>query len=311
MKSLVDKYHPMVLDDLLLGEDVKRVISDFLEQRNIPSLLLSGKQGIGKSTLANIIVRSLDATHLYINCGLDGNVDTMRTKVREFCDSVAINNDVPKIVILDEADALSSTGEGSGGKSSAQGALRNLIDQSSDDTRFILTCNYLSRIIEPIQSRCTPVQLSTTIDDVIKLCIMILKKEGISFKRDSLKQFIKNVIKSKFPDIRAIINLLEQWVVSGTLTPVQITNSIELDDVVYRIFELLINESPMKAREWYLNNEDKFNNDYHKLTVAIFNNLMGQNDKQLIVGKSLRHQAYVLDKEIEFFTMLMEIKGII
>ena len=162
MESLADKYKPKNLDDMILNPEIKKIIQDFLDKKTIQSLLLSGKQGIGKSTLAEIIVNSLDSTFLYINCGLDGGVDTMRTKVREFCDAVAINPEVPKIVILDEADALLAIGEGTGegGKSSAQGSLRNLIDQSSDDTRFILTCNYISRIIDPLKSRCIPLHLN-------------------------------------------------------------------------------------------------------------------------------------------------------
>jgi len=314
MESLADKYMPRTLDDLLINDETRNLIQGFLDKKTIQTLLFAGKQGIGKSTLADIIVQSLDSTFLYINCGLDGNVDTMRTKVREFCDSMAINNDVPKIVILDEADALSSTGESkadSSGRSSAQGALRNLIDQSSDDTRFILTCNYLSRIIDPLKSRCTPIQLTTNIEEITKRCIFILKQEKISFDKPTLKLFINNVIKAKFPDIRTIINILEQWTVSGTLKPVFVENKQELDDFIYNIFKLLINKGLPTVRKWYINNEDKFNNDYHKLTVAIFNSLLNDEKKLEIVGESLRHHPHVLDKEVEFCNMLFKIKKVI
>ncbi len=311
MISLTDKYAPKTLDDLLLDQQTKTTIQEFLDKKTIQSLLLSGKQGIGKSTLANIITKTLDATYLYINCGLDGNVDTMRTKVRDFCESVAINNDVPKIVILDEADALSSIGDGNGGRSSAQGALRNLIDQSSDDTRFILTCNYLSRIIDPIQSRCTPIHLTYSVEDIIKRCIYILKNEKIKFDKSTLKQFISNVIKTKFPDIRTILNILEQWIVSGTLEVTNVTDEANMDDVVYKLFEIMLTTGLPATRKWYLNNEDLFNNDYHKFTIAIFNNLMAQEKKQEIVGDSLRVHQQVVDKEVEFYTMLLKLKKVI
>ena len=311
MQSLADKYAPKTLDDLLLDDQTKKIIQKFLDKKTTQSLLLSGKQGIGKSTLANIIVNTLDATFLYINCGIDGNVDVMRNRVKEFTDSCAINFEVPKIVILDEADALSSTGDGEGGRSSAQGALRNIIDKSSDDTRFILTCNYLSRIIGPLQSRCTPMQLSCSVEDVTKRCIEIIKKEKVKASKENLKLFVKQVVKPKFPDIRTIINNLEQWIVEGELKPAIVTDDSKLDDVVYKLFEILTTEGLKNARTWYLNHEDLFNNDYHKFTAAIFNNLMGDENKQEIVGESLRVHPTVLDKEIEFYTMLIKLRKLI
>jgi len=311
MQSLADKYAPKTLNDLLINDNIKNTLQDFIDKKTIQSLLLSGKQGIGKSTLAEILVTSLDSTFLYINCGLDGKVDTMRTKVREFCDSVAINNDVPKIVILDEADALSSVGESddsSTGKSTAQGSLRNLIDQSSDDTRFILTCNYPSKIIGPLKSRCTPIALSTSIEEILKRCIYILKTEKIIFDKNILKIFINDVIKKKFPDIRTIINILEQWSVSGTLKPVVVEDKNDLDEFIYKLIEMLLMSGLKETRKWYLNKEELFNNDYIKLSSALFDNLMGDEQKQEIVADSLRHQSHVLDNEVEFCNMLIKIK---
>jgi replication factor C small subunit len=308
----IDKYEPKKLDDLLINDNVKSLIASYLEKKTIPHLLFAGKQGIGKTTLANIIVSELDSTFLYISCSLDNSVSTIRTKVKDFCDSVPINSDVPKIVILDEADALSSTGEGEGGKSSAQGALRNLIDESSDDTRFILTCNYITRIIKPLKSRCTPIQLSSNINDITKRVINIIKTEGITFTKPVLKEFVQEVIRLKYPDIRAILTILEHWTISGELKNTGVNIGDEnIDDVVYKIFEIILSNGLKNTREWYLNNENLFGNDYQKLSTAIFNNLMDYSDRQEIVADSLRQQPFVLDNEVEFYNMLIKLKRLL
>jgi len=128
-------------------------LESFLIEKTLPNIILAGKQGIGKTLISKLLITELGADHLFINCGYEGTIDVIRSKVVDFCNAMRLNTDVPKIVVLDEADSLSRETAGS----SAQKALRNIIQESSDDTRFILTCNYLGNIIEPLQSRCVPI----------------------------------------------------------------------------------------------------------------------------------------------------------
>ena len=298
----VEKYRPAKLTDIVLNESIREVLQGYINKNTICNLMLAGRAGIGKTTLAKILVNELKATPLYINCGYDNNVETIRTKVKEFCDSVAL--DGIKIVILDEADALSSN---SGTGSSAQGALRNIIEEASDDTRFIFTCNYLNKIIEPLQSRCTPIKLRFTIDDALKRCMYILKAEGIKFTKETLKEFASEVIKKKLPDMRSIINNLEQWCISGEMKNVGVSESAEID----KIIDLIIKSKDVqKIRVFLIQNEDKFASDYESLAKLLFEkyfNIKDSGKQQLIIAEALYRMAITLDSEIQFYAMLLQL----
>ena len=299
----VEKYRPHVLTDMVLDDNIRDVMKGYIAKGTICNLLLAGRAGIGKSTLAKILVNELNATLLYINAGYDNSVETVRIKVKEFCDSVAL--DGLKIVILDEADSLSSN---AGTGASAQGALRNIIEQSADDTRFILTCNYLNKIIEPIQSRCTPIKLRFTIDDVLKRCIKILSAENIKFNEEVLIEFSQEVIKRKLPDVRSIVNNLEQWSINGTLENKGASESAELDKIVEGIYKAT---DVKKIREFLIQNEDKFSGDYETLAKLLFEqyfDVEGGGKKQLIIAESLYRMAICLDSEVMFYAMLLQLK---
>jgi replication factor C small subunit len=299
----VEKYRPEKLEDIVLNDDIRSVMEGFIKKGTICNMLLAGRAGIGKSTLSRILVNELNATLLYINSGYDNNVETIRTKVKEFCDSVAL--DGLKIVILDEADALSSN---AGTGASAQGALRNIIEQSSDDTRFILTCNYLNKIIEPIQSRCTPIKLRFTIDDVLKRCVYILKKEKVTFDTETLTEFAQEVIKRKLPDVRSIINNLEQWAISGTLENKGASESAVLDNLIDVIYKA---KDVQKLREFLIQNEDKFSSDYEMLTKMLFDKYFEDKNGgkiQLVIAEAMYRMGVTLDAEVQFYAMLLQIK---
>ena len=301
MSNFVEKYRPTLLNDMVLDEGIRSTIQGYLDKGTICNLLLAGRAGIGKSTLAKIIVNELDATMLYINAGYDNNVETVRTKVREFCDSVAL--DGIKVVILDEADALSSN---AGTGASAQGALRNVIEQSADDTRFILTCNYLNKIIEPIQSRCTPIKLRFTMDDVLVRMMHILVNEGIKFDQESLTEFAQIVIKKKMPDIRTIVNNLEQWSVDGVLTNKGASDNGQLNEIIEAVYK---GSTAQKVREYLIQNEDKFSTDYEMLASELFNKYEEDGKKQLVIAEGLYRMAVCLDKEVQFSAMMIQLKS--
>lgn len=199
----VEKYRPKTLDDYIGNEDVVGKVRKWLEQGDIPSLLLSGKAGTGKTSLAKIVGRHLDCDILYINASDENNVDTVRDKIKSFAST--FGSTTWKLVILDESDFLTQ---------SAQASLRQIIEAFSKHCRFILTCNYVERIIDPIQSRCVHFNIHPPgKKDVAKRCVQVLKEEGISFDKETLLQ----VINDTYPDIRRTINSLQRNSVNGSL----------------------------------------------------------------------------------------------
>ena len=291
----VDKYSPKTLNDVTLNDDLRQTIQTFIDKKTINNIIFYGKPGCGKSTLANIIAKELNVSMLYINCSHDNSIDMVRTKILEFCNSMF---ETGKIVILSEADSLSNSGN-----SSAQKALREIIENSSKDTRFILTCNYINQIMSPIQSRCIPINISFSFENVCKRLLTILKAENISFTKDNFKLFADQIVKKNFPDMRKIIGIMELWCINNTLTPI-INNNTDYDNVITFIKST---DDYNKIREFLLNNEQLFEGDYVKLTQSLFNEVESVEHK-LIISDSLYKMQIVIDKEIEFTSMMIKIK---
>ena len=163
----VEKYRPTNLDDVILPEETKRIFQQFVDQENIPNLLLTGSAGVGKTTVAKAMLEMLGADYIVVNGSLSGNIDTLRTDIMNFATTVSFSEG-RKYVILDEADYLNPQ--------STQPALRNFMEEYSKNCGFILTCNFKNRIISPLQSRCSTVDFTYTKADAPKLA-------GAFFKR--------------------------------------------------------------------------------------------------------------------------------
>jgi replication factor C small subunit len=192
----VEKYRSANLEQYIGNEEIKNRISDCIESNDIPHFIFSGTAGTGKTTLAKLIVNNLKCDYLYLNASDENGIDMIREKVKGFASSASFNP--IKIVILDEADFLTQP---------AQAALRNIIEEYAINTRFILTCNYIERLIEPLQSRCEIHKLTPpSKGEVAKhVCTNILDNEGVSYDIKDIAQ----VIKQHYPDIRSIIKNLQ------------------------------------------------------------------------------------------------------
>ncbi len=192
---LVEKYRPDKLENFVGNENIKKSISKYLEQNDIQNLIFYGPAGTGKTTLAKLIVKNLDCDHIYINASDERGIETIRDKVSGFA-SVASFKPL-KVVILDEADFLTIQ---------AQASLRNIIETFSRTTRFIMTCNFVERIINPLQSRCQVLKIiPPTKKDAAKHLVKILNEEKISYTN----QDIKVIVNQYYPDLRKCINTIQ------------------------------------------------------------------------------------------------------
>ena len=203
MELWVEKYRPTTLEEYVGNETIKNKISDYLKQGSIQNLLFHGVAGTGKTTLAKLIAKNLNCDLLYINASDERGIDTIREKIIPFASSMSFND--IKIVILDEADYITPQ---------AQATLRNTIESCSKTTRFILTCNYLERIISPLQSRCQTFEITPpSKGDVWNKCENVLHNENVEFETTK----IKAAIDTHYPDIRKIINTLQGSVINGVI----------------------------------------------------------------------------------------------
>jgi replication factor C small subunit len=200
---LVEKYRPTNIDNYVGNKNIKSTIKDYISQNDIQNLLFYGPAGTGKTTLAKLIAKNIDCDLLYINASDERGIETIRDKVSGFASTMSFKS--LKIVILDEADFLTIM---------AQASLRNVIETFSRSTRFILTCNYLERIIDPLQSRCQTLKIIPPNKlDIINHLMKITNKEGIKHSVSDLETIVNN----NYPDVRKMLNTIQVSTVNNTI----------------------------------------------------------------------------------------------
>ena len=201
---LVEKYRPTNIDNYVGNENIKSTIKDYISQNDIQNLLFYGPAGTGKTTLAKLIAKNIDCDLLYINASDERGIETIRDKVSGFASTMSFK--ALKIVILDEADFLTIM---------AQASLRNVIETFSRSTRFILTCNYLERIIDPLQSRCQTLKIIPPNKlDIINHLMKVTNKEGIKHSVSDLETIVNN----NYPDVRKMLNTIQVSTVDNTIS---------------------------------------------------------------------------------------------
>jgi DNA polymerase III delta prime subunit len=199
----VEKYRSKTLNEYVGNEQLKQIVAQYIEKNDLQNLLLYGTPGTGKTTLAKLIVNNFSCDYLYINASDERGIDTIRDKVQGFASSASFKP--IKIIILDEADFLTIQ---------AQASLRNIIETYSLTTRFILTCNYIERIIDPLQSRCQVLKITPpSKKEVAKHVAVILDKEEINYELEDLVL----IVNKHYPDVRKILNTCQVNNVEGTL----------------------------------------------------------------------------------------------
>ena len=294
----VERYRPSGLEGYVGNEHIIQKVNIYIENNDVPHLLLHGEAGTGKTTLAKIIVNAIDCDYLYVNASDERGIDTLREKIRGFAASVGFRT--WKVVILDESDYLTRD---------AQAALRNLMETFSKSTRFILTCNYPEKVIDPIQSRCQTFEIiPPTKKDVAKRLNDILINEGIQFEMQDLAV----IVNSGYPDIRRVINAAQRQVINGRLV-IDKQSSIE-STYSEKIVDILKSGVDTKSKFTQIRQilADSKVRDYTKLYSSLYERVdeyAGNKVGTTIVNiaEAQYKDSLVVDKEINVMAMFVNI----
>ena len=296
----VEKYRPSTMDTYIGNEHLKSKVSIYLESGDLPHLLLYGRAGTGKTTLAKLIVKNIECDYLYVNASDVRRVDDLIPKVRNFASTVGFKD--MKIVILDEVDYISGH---------SQAALRNLMEIFSRHCRFILTCNYVERLIDPIQSRCQSFQIiPPSRSEVAQRMVKILEEEGVVYELDDLKILVN----SGYPDIRRVINSAQRQSIDGKL--IVDKQSIVENDYKLKVLELLKQDKKSAFNGTRKVLADSKVTDYAELFRLLYDEVDGYGKGHvaeciLVIAKYELSDAQVFDKEINAMAMIIEILGVI
>jgi len=294
----VEKYRPKDLSTYIGNEHLKEKVEKYLETEDVPHLLLYGRAGTGKTTLAKIVVNNIECDHLYINASDENSVDTVRFKVRSFASSVGFKD--MKVIILDEADYMTPN---------AQASLRNLMETFSKHCRFILTCNYVERVIDPIQSRCQCYKvIPPSKKDVAKHLGMVFNDEGVTYELDDLAL----IVNAGYPDIRRVINSAQRQVVDGKLKID--TSSIIQNNYKLQLLDSLTNGSKFSEIRKLI--ADNSVSDYSELYRLLYDEVGSYSDGRdaeciLAIAEGQYQDVNVVDKEINFMSTIIKIMRIL
>ena len=296
----VEKYRPRIIRDCILPDALKKTFQEFVDQDNIPNMLLSGTAGTGKTTIARALCEELGCDYIIINGSEESGIDVLRTKIKDFASTVSLAGKV-KVVILDEADYLNPN--------STQPALRGFIEEFSKNCRFIFTCNFANRIISPLHSRTTVIDFRLTKQDrpqmaakFFKRVVDILNTENITHN----PKVVAEIVNKYFPDYRRVLNELQRYSASGTIDEGILVNISDAN--MKELIQALREKDFKKMRTWVVNNLD---NDPNVLFRKLYDTLMTEVVQVpqliLLLADYQYKAAFVADAEINLVACLTEI----
>ena len=297
----VEKYRPVTIDDCILPSELKQTFQQFVDNEEIPNLLLTGTAGVGKTTVAKAMLEQIGCTYMMINGSEESGIDTLRTKIKNFASTVSMDGK-RKYVILDEADYLNPQ--------STQPALRGFIEEFSRNCGFILTCNFRNRIIEPLHSRCSTVEFRIPNAEKPQLAMGFMKRVQYILENENVKsdeRVVAELINKFFPDWRRCLNELQRYSATGNIDAGILVN---LSDTSIKELVSFIKDKDFKScREWVVHNLD---NDPHRIYRRVYDSLSGNVPDSaiphcvLILGNYSYKSAFVADQEINLLACLTE-----
>lgn len=295
----VESYRPSTVDECILPKKLKDIFNNIVKTGEIPNMLFTGTAGLGKTTVAKAICKQLDVDYIVVNGSEEGNIDTLRGKIKQFASSVSLSGGY-KVVILDEADYLNPQ--------STQPALRGFIEEFSKNCRFILTCNFKNRIIEPLHSRCGVYEFNTSKKDLIPLAEQFLQRLKFILDDQSVtynQQVLVELIMKHAPDWRRVINECQRNAIGGQLDSSVLITETKFDD----LFVHLKNKDFKKMRAWVVNNIDTDPSSiFRGLYDRMIENVQPQSVPQLvlILADYQYKNSFVADHELNTVACLTE-----
>jgi len=298
----VEKYRPTTVDECILPSNLKQTFKEFVKQKTIPNLILSGRAGVGKTTIANAMINDIGATSMMINCSEESGIDVLRTKIKNFASTSSLEGG-RKYLILDESDYLNPQ--------STQPALRGFMEEFHNNCGFILTCNFKNRLIEPLHSRCSGVDFNIPKDEINKVCTLffkrvknILEEEGVKYDN----KVILELITKYFPDWRRTLNELQHYSASGQIDSGILVNLSEVS--INELMDALKKKEFTVVRKWIVNNLDNDPNRMYRLVYdSLYDYLDGSTIPHavLLIGKYSYQSAFVADQEINMLACMTEL----
>ena len=298
----VEQYRPKTIDDCILPDSLKTLFKSFIKKGELSNMLFSGTPGIGKTTVAKALCEEMNCDWIMINGSEEGGIDVLRNKIKNFASTVSLSGG-KKVVILDEADYLNPQ--------STQPAMRGFVEEFHKNCRFILTCNFKNRIIEPLHSRFSNIEFKVNPKDKPKLAsrlferaVYILKEQNVSYEDKVLVELITK----HFPDFRKLINELQRYSVSGTIDAGILVNVS--DENLKTLVTHLKGKEFSDMRKWVVNNLD---NDPVKIFRKIYDNMYDSLQPEtiphavLIIADYQYKSAFVADQEINLVACLTEL----
>ena len=296
-----EKYRPRTIEDCILPERLKKPFQEYVNQKQIPNLLLTGGAGVGKTTVAKAMCNETGCDFMIINGSDESGIDTFRTKIKNYASSMSLTGG-RKVIIIDEADYLNPN--------STQPALRNAIEEFAGNCSFIFTCNYKNRIIEPLHSRCAVIDFGLKNGEKAKMASAFFKRIQSVLQSESVEyedKVIAELIKKHFPDFRRIINELQRYsqfgkIDTGILAQI---GDITIDEIV----KFIRNKDFTAIRKWVATHEIDSNTLYRKIYDAMYDVMKPQSIPQavLILADYQYKAAFVADQEINTVACLTEI----
>lgn len=296
----VEAYRPKTIEECILPERLKKPFQEYVVQKNIPNLLLTGSAGVGKTTVAKALCEEIGCDYLVINGSDDNGVDVVRYKIKNYASSLSFSGD-RKVIIIDEADYLTPN---------AQAAFRNSIEEFASNCSFIFTCNYKNKIIEPLHSRCAVVEFSLKNGEKAKMAGALFKRVQDILRSEKIEfdeKVIAELIKKHFPDFRRIINELQRYSQFGKIDTgilAQIAD-VGINDVI----KFMKEKDFGSLRKWVASNDIDPATLYRKVYDNLYENLKPQSipNAVLILADYQYKQAFVADSEINVVACLTEL----
>jgi DNA polymerase III delta prime subunit len=298
----VEKYRPKTVQECVLPKGLNKTFTEIVSTGELPNMMFSGTAGVGKTTVAKALCNELDLDYIVINGSEEGNIDTLRGKIKQFASTVSLHGSY-KVVILDEADYLNPQ--------STQPALRGFIEEFSNNCRFILTCNFKNRIIEPLHSRCSVYDFSipnaekpAIAGGIFKRVTKILDTEGVTHD----PKVVAELVQKYFPDFRRILNECQRYSVSGSIDQGVLVNLS--DQNISNLMSYLKDKNFKSMRKWVVDNIDTEPQAiFRKIYDNMSDHLQPQSIPQviLILADYQYKNAFVADHELNVVACLTEV----